>query len=362
MLIGYKTKLQIRNNYCIVYTQADYDTHFSSHHNIHLQQNFKNMKTYSGTMTLHTKKRITRAIDMLLQLSPEMKKFNPVTNKIIKHRLSFITLTVHSPKKMLTAKEAYTTLLAPFLRGFRDKEIMSTYIWKAELQTRGQIHYHLTTPSIIPHDVIRKYWNKLQEKQGYLNDYYKEHNHYNPNSTDIHKVNHIKDFASYLAKEFCKSVQNESATTGKLWDCSLNIKGAKYFSTDLDNAIGRNILNAHKHGLLSELQLEKCTVLKLKHMKSYSLLTPVEKKSYNEYLKSLSNKTIKSKEPALSLNDPSINQLNTPKKDLVSNDIKTNKDFNKALEKNISKQQRLDIISAYERNRVLQKVKSKKPI
>lgn len=287
MPVNSTLKLQIRTNSCIVYVQSDYYNFRTKSQSQLLTKNFKEMKTYSGTMTVHTRKRISRAIDMLLQLSPEMKKYNPVTNKVIKHRLSFITLTVHSPKKMLTANEAYNTLLAPFLRYFRDKEIMTTYIWKAELQKRGQIHYHITTPSIIAHDQIRKYWNKLQEKAGYLDDYFKQHNHYNPNSTDIHKVGHIKDFAKYLAKEFCKNIQNEQATKGKIWDCSTNIKGAKYFSTELDTAIARNILNAHKHGHLQELQLEKCTVLKLKNMKSYSLLTSVEKKSYNEYLKTL---------------------------------------------------------------------------
>jgi hypothetical protein len=259
------------------------------------------MKTYSGTMTVHTRKRISRAIDMLLQLSPEMKKLNPVTNKVIKHRLSFITLTVANNKKMLTAKQAYKKLLAPFLRYFRDTEVMTTYIWKAELQQRGQIHYHITTPSIIAHDAVRKNWNKQQQKAGLLKDYFKEHNHYNPNSTDIHAVSHINDFGKYLAKEFCKTMQNETPTTGKLWDCSLNIKGAKYFSTDIDKATARNILQAHKLGHLKTLELEKCTVLKLKHMKSYSLLTPVDKKLFNEYLKSLSNKKNKEMKNELEL-------------------------------------------------------------
>ena len=320
------------------------------------------MKTYSGTMTDHTRKRIGRAIDMLLQISPLEKKYNPVTNKVIKHRLSFITLTVHSPKKMLTPKEGYDTLLMPFLRYFRDKEIMTSYIWKAEAQKRGQLHYHITTPSIIPYDTIKKYWNKLQEKAGLLDDYYKVHHHYNPNSTDIHSVKEIKDFGKYLAKEFCKTVQNETPTSGKLWDCSINIKGAKYFSTELDNAIGRNILQAHKHGHLKTLELDKCTVLKLKNMKSFSLLTPVEKSSYNEYLKTLRNKT---KDNVKTVNHSPINHTSTH----ANNNLLTNSNA-KTMEKNIKPTPKKtsvqltnnQLLAPIDREQQMKKVKTKKPI
>lgn len=287
MAIHTTTKLQIRHGIVIVYNETDY-THFrTSQQNLLLKQNFKNMKTYSGTMTEGTKKRIRKTIDLLMQLSPEKKKYNPVTGRVIKHQLSFITLTVSNDEKMLSAKDGYNLLLAPFIRYMRDKKELKTYIWKAELQKRGQIHYHITTPEIIDYKTIKEYWNHLQDKAGLLEKFKAKYKHNQPNSTDIHQVRKINNIQAYLSKEFCKTVQNETPTTGKLWDCSMNLKGAKFFSVEMKSQHEKNIWNAYRFNHLEELKLEQCSVLKMKKMKSYSLLTPVEKKVYKEFIQSL---------------------------------------------------------------------------
>jgi hypothetical protein len=290
MPIGYITMLQIRNSCAIAYTEPQYDNNHTYHWKAKLISNFKEKETYSGAMTASAAKRISRAVDMLLQLSPVQKKINPVTNKVIKHQLSFITLTIPDEIQNYTAKEGYTKLLAPFLRYFRDKKLMTTYLWKAELQKRGQLHYHITTPSIIHHQVIKDYWNNLMRKNHMLDAFKQKFGHDNPNSTDIHGVYARNKFGKYLAKEFCKTVQNSIPTSGKIWDCSIDIRGAKFFSTELNTPIARNILKCHKLGLLSELKLEQCSVLNIKNMQTKSLLTPVEKKLYTDFICNLQSK------------------------------------------------------------------------
>lgn len=251
-----------------------------------MRKNFQDKKAYSGVVTEGAKKRIARTVDILLQMSPTIKKMNPVTNRVVSHSLSFITLTIPETKKMYTAKEAYQLLLAPFLRYFRDKNILTTYIWKAELQARGQIHYHITTPSIIHYQEIKDYWNNLMRKHHMLETFKNKYGHENPNSTDIHQVKKINNIQAYLTKYLSKTTQNETPTTGKLWDCSLNIKGTKYFSTELDRAHAKKILNAYKNNNLTLLELENCSILKPKNIKTTSLLTDVNKKKYKEFIQS----------------------------------------------------------------------------
>lgn len=291
MPLFYTPILQVRNNCALVYNQPEYDGSYSWSHKHKLRMNFKEKETYSGKITQGTKVRISRAIDMLVQLSPAVKKFNPVTKRVIKHQLSFITLTIPDTKTMYTPKDAHKILLKPFLRYFRDKNIITTYVWKAELQKRGQLHYHLTTPSIIPYTDIRDYWNYLMRKHGMLEDFKARHGHDCPNSTDIHQVGNIKNFSKYLAKEFCKTVQNETPTTGKLWDCSTNLKGVKFFSVELTKPIAKNILDAHRNNNISIKDLEQCHIIDCKTIKSKSLLTPVEKKQYEEFIHTLVRKT-----------------------------------------------------------------------
>ncbi len=185
--------------------------------------------TYSGVTTSGAKKRIRKAVDLLLQFSPTRRAKNPVTGKYFKHRLSFITLTISSKEKLIKASFGNKNLIAPFIRTMRRKHNMVTYIWKVEFQKNGQIHYHITTPSVIHYQYIKDTWNNLLSKHQLLKNYMKEHPGQFPNSTDIHSVYSKKDMQWYLSKEISKSVQDMSAE-GKVWDCSLNLKSTKFFS------------------------------------------------------------------------------------------------------------------------------------
>lgn len=226
---------------------------------------FARKNAYSGEMKDGTRKRLTRAVTLMVQASPMRTIWNEVSKCYMMHRLSFITLTV-SQKKNISAKQAYPILLKPFLRWMRETKGVKMYVWKAELQRRGQIHYHITFPDFIHYEEINKKWNELQREAGTLNDYVKEHGHYKAPSTDIHKVQNERDMAAYICKELAKTVNakrlramhmidsliqageipkeqrakfldeytgQEMTTDGKIWGCSENLLGAQYFSVPL---------------------------------------------------------------------------------------------------------------------------------
>jgi len=137
--------IQIRENLLMVYTLPVECQKGNS-------QNFQT-PSYSGQVTDHTRKRAMRAIDMLLQKSPERIIYNPVSKNWHPFRINFITLTI-SDKTNICAADAYQNLLKPYLRKLR-KYGRIPYVWKAELQQRGQLHYHITTNCFIP--CITKY-------------------------------------------------------------------------------------------------------------------------------------------------------------------------------------------------------------
>lgn len=240
-------------------------------------------------ITVSTAKRIRTAVDLLLQISPSKKVTNPYTKAVITHRLSFITLTISDKSKMYTPQEGHKLLLKPFLRIMREKGLMTTYLWKAEFQERGQLHYHITTNSVIDLRLIRKYWNALQQKAGMLNDYYNEHYHFDPNSTDIHSVQKLHDIQAYLTKYLTKSSQNQEGTKGKIWDCSENLKGKKHMSFEMEKANMLKVLKAADSGKLTVKQLEQCAILESQTIKPKSLLTPEQLQQYNDYLLSIRN-------------------------------------------------------------------------
>jgi len=189
---------------------------------------------YTGVMSGTARKNIQKAIDILLQISPEIMLYNPVSCSYHQFKINFITLTI-SDAKNTTHHDAYSKCLAPFLRWIRSKGA-TAYIWKAELQHRGQIHYHITTNKFIHYKEIRLIWNKFQKRAGYLEVYGLKFKHFNPNSTDVHSVTKIRNIKNYLGKYLSKEVSKNEAIKnikGKVWDCSKNLK-VGYYEKELD--------------------------------------------------------------------------------------------------------------------------------
>lgn len=228
--------VQIRNQSLVVYTKLPRrlkspDFLFGAGVNKTTGEITERKKAYSGELTTGAIKRMTKAIHLLIASTPTQKIYSKVLDKNINHKLSFITLTIpaHETK---TAKECHKQLLEPMLKHLRQVHGMRSYVWKVELQKRGQLHYHITSDVYIHYQELRNKWNQLLAKGGFMNEYIDEKSHTNANSTDIHSVRKVKDLASYLVKYFSKREQNATKLDGKLWDCSLNLKKANYYSTE----------------------------------------------------------------------------------------------------------------------------------
>lgn len=198
-------------------------------------EKLKSRKRYIGFVTDGIKKRMKKCITLLIQSTPWKYKTHPVTGRVISHKLSFITLTTPNHEFSLDAKFCHKNLLEPFLRKLRREYNMKSYIWKCELQSNGQVHYHLTCDIVINHTALRDNWNNLLRKNGMLEKFKAENGHDNPNSTDIHSVYRVRNLEAYLVKYICKEYQNEVALNGKVWDASKNIKASDYYKFEVDS-------------------------------------------------------------------------------------------------------------------------------
>jgi hypothetical protein len=160
----------------------------------------------------------------------------------------------------------------------------TTYVWKAEVQQRGQIHYHITTPKYIHYRDIRDKWNSIQKTAGWLDDYTRLYGGEDPNSTDVHEVRHVKDLSNYLKKEYCKAIQNPVGE-GKIWDCSKNLKKHKYYTINESQYHNETISELLDKEKVTALQLDKCLIIQMKKKHPTEILQLNEIQGYNEFLK-----------------------------------------------------------------------------
>lgn len=244
--------VQIRSNCLIIYELSEYPNKRS-------KNALSNQITYTGIVTSGSKKRMLTALDLLVQRAPIQHVYSDTLDSFFKFRLNFVTLTLTNSAHTVSASEASKSLLEPWLRYFRRKFNMKDYLWKAELQQNGQIHYHLATRTYLPHRYVRWKWNNLAKKEGLLVEYVKQYGNYNPPSTEVKSILSVRDAKSYIAKEFAKKQQNKISVKGKVWDCSDTLKRG-YFSDMLDNNTFFKLSKGINEAKVKMIMLDKCKV------------------------------------------------------------------------------------------------------
>lgn len=200
-------RMQVRNSSILMY----YHIERSWENYQNTKRHFSNSTTYTGNVTSHSKKRIEKAVNIFLQISPLINLYNPITKTTHPFQLNFITLTISNKERIIAHSFAYKQLLKPFLTWLRDTKKITTYIWKAEVQIRGQVHYHITLNQFLHLTEIKEKWNYLQNKSGILKEYTDINKHSNPNSTDVHSVVKIHNIEAYLCKYMSKHLSKHGS-------------------------------------------------------------------------------------------------------------------------------------------------------
>ncbi len=218
-------------------------------------KNLEDNQNQYGELSEHSCKRLRRAISYMIYTTKEkqirgrniISKNQEYTTeyekgtthpKPVNYKLALITLTLPSEQRH-PDEEIKSKLLNQFLIELNKKFSVQDYIWKAEKQENGNIHFHILINKYIHHEKIKKTWNRILEKLNYISNYRhnmqkfysdgfkltthgkdnrtpvqqrkayelgKSENWQNPNSTDIHALYKIKNASAYLVKYLAKGV------------------------------------------------------------------------------------------------------------------------------------------------------------
>lgn len=165
-------------------------------------------------------KRLKDALNYLFITSLNQTVWCNKLKKRFNFKINFITLTL-SEKQKHTDQEIKKLLLEPFLKWIIYKGA-SGYVWKAERQNNGNIHFHITTNQYIYYMDIRNKWNTLQFKHGYLKKRLQCDGDLNPNSTDVKAVVNEKKAVKYMFKYVLKKESGKEPIEGHNYGYSRN--------------------------------------------------------------------------------------------------------------------------------------------
>ena len=185
---------------------------------------------HNGHISNKAKSRINQGIDWMLYLANEKTFQGFKSNRKYKFRVNFVTLTLSS-KQVHTDQEIKNQLLNQFLIEARVRWKVGMYLWRAEPQNNGRIHFHILTDKFIPYKELKNTWNRIQDKLGYVQRAPDFKKGWNPNSTDVHSVRKVRKLGAYLAK-YCTKESKVRKIEGKQWGLS-NSLSVMRSATDL---------------------------------------------------------------------------------------------------------------------------------
>ena len=266
-------------------------------------------KEHQGDLSSKAKRSLTRSVNMMLcGVDERLLLESKGTDKI-----TFITLTLASSQikafhrdsvdfwadDKQIKRECFNQLLTEL----KELKGVTSYVWKAEKQINGNLHFHLLIDKKICWEWLRERWNALQNKFGFIDRYsekmrvltkdeyvsmrLKEYknptdkqllqinkawtegvkcNWTNPNSTDIQTLKNIKNVSGYIAKYMSKDKGHDAKKTaeyqcqltkeyelsplvikdmytikGRIWQCSRHISKSRHCVTFAEPEYGAEL-------------------------------------------------------------------------------------------------------------------------
>ena len=186
----------------------------------HLEDN-----DHDGKISAKARRRISHGIDWLLYLAKEKEFTHFKYKRKYKFRVNFVTLTLSS-KQVHSDQFIKSKLLNQFLVEGRKKWGIEHYVWRAEPQKNGNIHFHILCDKYIPWSEIRNTWNRIQDKEGYLQRSKHYRAGWTPNSTDVHSIRKVHNLSAYLAK-YCTKQSSVRKIEGRQWGLSQSLSRMK---------------------------------------------------------------------------------------------------------------------------------------
>jgi hypothetical protein len=132
--------------------------------------NEKNHGLSSGLMTKGAIKRCRNYLDLWTNAIFSVQQLRKNPSRSYRRFITFVTLTLPS-KQQDTDRVIKNCILYPFIDSIQRLYDVKNYVWKAEKQKNGNVHFHLVIDKYIRHELIRHQWNYHLEKKQYVTKY-----------------------------------------------------------------------------------------------------------------------------------------------------------------------------------------------
>ena len=307
---------QIHPEFIYKYGQIDW----LENRTMQYDRNTSNLTNNSNRNKLSSKakSKAKKAIVYLLNCAKEKEVYNVKYNSRYKFKVSFLTLTLPTIQQH-SDHEIKETCLNQLFVELKKHYNLKHYIWKAERQRNGNIHFHILSDKYLPFKEMNDRWNRIIEKLGYITEIEKVHKKRNPPTTDIHSLKKVNNVVGYILKymikenasnrgklkrnifstssKFVKGTRSLSdhvlcylgslATSGRIWSCSQSLSNLKGAQGILDDEINKEIESINNKANTYTFKKSYITCLYFKPSHINEKETPILYKLLHQFIDSL---------------------------------------------------------------------------
>jgi hypothetical protein len=161
--------LKINPDYALIYNEyvGDRSRYYSEKSISNLIKN-----KHKGELSKKAVNRLHTALDWMLLIAKNKTADNLKNKGQFKFKVSMLTLTLPC-EQLHDDLFIKKMMLNEFLTILRKKYNLQNYIWKAEKQGNGNIHFHLIIDKYIFYKDINNVWNQILDTHGYIEKYRK---------------------------------------------------------------------------------------------------------------------------------------------------------------------------------------------
>lgn len=234
-----------------------------------------------GKLSRKARAKMVNAINWMVYLSQNQKYYSKKTKQMHALKLNFITLTLCA-EQFHSDEYIKKHMLEPFLKWIKRKG-NKLYVWRAETQANGNLHFHITSNKYIHYTSIRNKWNSLLQKHGYMKKFLEKNGHQDPNSTDVKGVKNAYKMAAYMVKYMSKKTEGRREVTCKVWSCSTALMNKRRSVTELDDYFNKFSKYLQEHS--EQKQMEGYTLFFYDSVNTRNIL--LEEQLYHDAYKEL---------------------------------------------------------------------------
>lgn len=193
----------------------------------------------NGVLSSKARRRLVNSCQWLYLLNHRANINNDKHNRLV-----FITLTLPS-KQIHSDLEIKKKCLNQFLVEICKTKGVEMYVWRAEKQENGNIHFHLIVDRYIDKTYLQNTWNRIVNKLSYVDRCSTD----NPPSTNVQAVKSVKMLTNYLSKYVAKEVNEKEKykVEGRLWFVSSELSKMRGLSIDLNEEIQKELQQLSMH-------------------------------------------------------------------------------------------------------------------